>query len=153
MSEETVDRNSLIIPALGGFYEKLAPLSYAVMRFAAGAVLVPHGVTKILHTDPVAFSANIAKAGFPEPVFLAYLAYFNESVAAACVAIGLFTRIAAAITFLHMLVILFFFLGFNAYFWTNRGVEFALLWTCVYLAIFFRGGGRYSVDHLLGKEF
>jgi len=27
-----------------------------------------------------------------------------------------------------------------------------LLWLLLCTAIFFRGGGRYSVDHLIGKE-
>jgi uncharacterized membrane protein YphA (DoxX/SURF4 family) len=39
------------------------------------------------------------------------------------------------------------------YFWTNRGIEYALLWLLLCTAIFFRGGGRYSLDRLIGKEF
>jgi putative oxidoreductase len=38
------------------------------------------------------------------------------------------------------------------YFWTNRGIEYALLWWLLCIAIFFRGGGPLSVDRLLGKE-
>ena len=33
------------------------------------------------------------------------------------------------------------------------GIEYALLWWLLCLAIFFRGGGRYSVDYYIGKEF
>ena len=40
----------------------------------------------------------------------------------------------------------------HGYFWTERGYEFALLWAVLALAIFFRGGGRWSIDHYLGKE-
>lgn len=36
------------------------------------------------------------------------------------------------------------------YFWTQRGNEFPLL--LLTLAIFFRGGGRYSLDARIGKE-
>ena len=39
------------------------------------------------------------------------------------------------------------------YFWTNRGIEYALLLWLLCTAIFFRGGGRYSLDRLMGKEF
>ncbi len=39
------------------------------------------------------------------------------------------------------------------YFWTSRGYEYALLWWLLCIAIFFRGGGRYSLDHVIGKEF
>jgi len=48
MDEAAVDRKKLIVPALGPVYEKLAPFSYAFMRFSAGAVLVPHGVQKVM---------------------------------------------------------------------------------------------------------
>jgi putative oxidoreductase len=52
-----------------------------------------------------------------------------------------------------MFVIVFMFQWQYGYFWTNRGYEFALMWALLCVAIFFRGGGRYSVDHYIGKEF
>ncbi len=55
--------------------------------------------------------------------------------------------------FVQMLVIVIIFQGPFGYFWTERGYEFALLWTALCLAIFFRGGGRWSLDHYIGKEF
>jgi putative oxidoreductase len=147
------DQPKLIFPALAGLYERLSPFSYALMRFATGAILVPHGVTKILNTPIAKFAPNIAAKGLPFPEALAYLTYFAESVAPVCLAIGLFTRIAAAIVGIEMLVIVFFFQWQFGYFWTNRGYEFALLWAVLCIAIFFKGGGRYSVDRLIGKEF
>ena len=91
--------------------------------------------------------------GLPSPMLWSYLAIFAESVVAACLAIGLFTRAAALIFCVYMAVIVIFFQWQFGYFWTNKGYEYALLWCLLYLAIFFRGGGRYSVDRLLGKEF
>ena len=82
----------LIFPALAGLYENCAPFSYALMRFATGAILVPHGVVKILNTPIAKFAPNIAAKGLPFPEALAYLTYFAESVAAVCLAIGLFTE-------------------------------------------------------------
>ena len=79
--------------------------------------------------------------------------FFTESVGAICLAIGLFTRIAAAMVGIQMLVIVFVFQWQYGYFWTNRGYEFALMWALLCVAIWFRGGGRYSVDHYIGKEF
>ena len=143
----------LIFPALAGLYESCAPFSYALMRFATGAILVPHGVVKILNTPIAKFAPNIAAKGLPFPEALAYLTYFAESVAAVCLAIGLFTRVAAAIIGIEMIVIVILFQWQFGYFWTNRGYEYALLWALLCIAIFFKGGGRYSVDHLIGKEF
>jgi putative oxidoreductase len=143
----------LFFPALAGLYRRLSPFSYALMRFATGAILVPHGVQKTLHVPIAKFAPNIAAKGLPFAEGLAYLTYFAESVAAACLAIGLFTRLAAAMIGIEMLVIVFMFQWQFGYFWTNRGYEFALLWAILCIAIFFKGGGRYSVDRLIGKEF
>jgi putative oxidoreductase len=143
----------LIFPALAGLYDRFSPYSYALMRFATGAVLVPHGVTKILNTPIAKFVPNIAAKGLPLPELLAYLTYFAESAAAACLAIGLFTRIAAAMIGIEMLVIVVLFQWQFGYFWTNRGYEYALLWAVLCIAIFFKGGGRYSIDRLIGREF
>ena len=148
----TRDEPKLIFPGLAGFYERFAPYSYPLIRFATGSILVPHGVQKILNTPIAKFAPNIAAKGLPFAEALAYLTYFTESVAAACLAIGLFTRAAAAMIWIEMAVIITVFLWPNGYFWTNRGYEYALLWLLLCTAIFFRGGGRYSVDRLIGKE-
>ena len=147
------DRTKLIFPALGGLYQRFSPFSYAFMRFATGAVLVPHGVQKILNTPIAKFVPNIAAKGLPFAEALAYLTYFAESAAAACLAIGLLTRIAAAMIGIEMLVIVFFFQWQFGYFWTTRGYEYALLWLLLCIAIFFKGGGRHSIDRIVGKEF
>jgi len=143
----------LIFPALAGLYQRLSPFSYALMRFATGAVLVPHGIQKILNVPIAKFAPNIAAKGLPFAEALAYLTYFAESVAPVCLAIGLFTRVAAAMVGIEMLVIVFVFQWQFGYFWTARGYEYALLWALLCIAIFFKGGGRYSVDRLIGKEF
>jgi len=147
------ERTKLVVPALEGLYEAFSPYSYSFMRFATGAVLVPHGVQKILTVPIAKFAPNIAAKGLPLPELLAYLTYFSESVAATCLAIGLFTRIAAAIVGIEMVVIVFLFQWQFGYFWTVRGYEYALLWLLLCIAIFFKGGGRYSVDRMIGWEF
>jgi len=148
-----VDAKRLILPGLAGVYERLSPYSYALMRFATGAVLVPHGIQKIVEGRAPGLATAIAAHNLPAPLFLAWCAIFAESVAAICLAIGLFTRLAALIVFLEMAVIIPIFQWEFGYFWTNRGIEYALLWWLLCLAIMFRGGGEYSVDAKLGKEF
>ena len=142
----------LIIPGLEPLYRRFSPYSYAFMRFSAGAVLVPHGVQKVLYASATQFAGNIAAQGFPAPLLLAYLTLFTELVGAACLALGLFTRIAAIMIWIEMAVIITNFNWKYGYFWTARGVEYALLWLLLCTAIFFRGGGRYSLDHYLGRE-
>ena len=154
MTTGIIDRKRLIFPSLAGLYETFAPASYSFMRFATGAVLVPHGIQKIMLGSATALATNIqAKTALPFPLLWAYLAIFAESVAAICLAIGLFTRVAALIIWIEMGVIIVVFQWQFGYFWTARGIEYALLWWLLCLAIFFRGGGRYSVDRLIGREF
>jgi putative oxidoreductase len=150
MTDAAIEPKRLIFPGLARLYEKFAPYSYAFMRFATGAVLVPHGVQKLLYGTTIA--AVIEKQGFPAPTLLADLAIFAESVGAACLAIGLFTRLAALMVGIEMAVIIVVFQWQFGYFWTNRGYEYALLWLLLCIAIFFRGGERYSIDRLLGRE-
>jgi putative oxidoreductase len=147
-----IDPRRLVFPGLAGLYRLGAPYSYAFMRFATGAVLVPHGIQKVLAFQVGRYTETIAAKGLPFPELLAYLTFFTESVAAICLAIGLFTRVAAVMIWIEMLVIVFLFQWQYGYFWTNRGYEYALLWLLLCTAIFFRGGGRYSVDRLIGKE-
>jgi len=153
MAEDDVDKTRLIIPALGSLYQRLAPYSYAFMRLCTGAVLLPHGIQKFMTGFADKGTANIAAHGLPFPSILANLTVFSELVAATCLIVGLFTRVAALIIWIEMGVIIVLFQWEFGYFWTSRGIEFALLWWLLCTGIFFRGGGRYSVDHLIGKEF
>jgi len=153
MTDDTVERQRLIFPGLAGLYQRFSPLSYAFMRFATGAVLFPHGVQKVFFLPVSRFAGSIAEKGLPLPMVLAYATYGAELVAAACLALVLFTRVAAVTIWIEMTLIILLFNGQNGYFWTNRGIEYALLWWLLCIAIFFRGGGRFSLDHLIGKEF
>jgi putative oxidoreductase len=149
---DTIDRSRLLIPGLGGLYEKFAPYSYAFMRFSAGAILVPHGWQKIVNGTYVNTAKGLTAKGFPMPTELAYFVGCVELFVAAALAIGLFTRFCAVTLWIQMLVIIIYFVGPNGYFWGKQGYEFALLWLLLYTAIAAKGGGRYSVDRLLPKE-
>ncbi|HXP30941.1 MAG TPA: DoxX family protein [Stellaceae bacterium] len=152
MTDATIDPKRLVFSGLARLYQSFSPYSYSFMRFAAGAVLVPHGIQKVFFGSSGFYADFIAKAGLPFPLALAYLTFFTESVGAICLAIGLCTRLAALMIWIEMTVIILVFNWRFGYFWTNRGVEYALLWWLLCVAIFFRGGGRFSVDRLLGKE-
>lgn len=148
-----IDRKKLIVPGMAGVYETFAPYSYAFMRFAAGAILVPHGWQKLIEGTATATARGMAAKGFPAPELLAYFVGFVELVGAACLAVGFLTRFWAAALWIQMAVIIIWFTGPNGYFWSKTGFEFPLLWLLLFTAIFFRGGGRYSVDYHLSREF
>jgi putative oxidoreductase len=137
----------LIFPGLAGFYATLSDLWYPMIRFVAGALMLYHGWPKLMGgIAPVA--AGFAKEGFLLPTVLAYLIVFLETVGAACVALGLFTRFFAAALAIEFAVIAFVVQmprGFGR-------MELFLLWGIVMFAIALRGGGPYSLDRLIGKE-
>jgi putative oxidoreductase len=152
MSDDFVDPKRLVFPGLAGLYQAGSAYAYAFMRFCTGAVLVPHGVQKLLALPPDRYAAGIAAHGLPFPTLLAWAMVFTEFFGALFLAIGLLTRFAAAAIWIEMAVIIVFYQWRFGYFWTQKGIEFALLWLLLCTAIFFRGGGRYSVDRYLGRE-
>jgi hypothetical protein len=42
-----IDSNRLIFPGLSGLYQSIAPCSYAIIRFCAGAIVIYHGYMKL----------------------------------------------------------------------------------------------------------
>jgi len=149
MADETA-ATRLVFPGLRGFYDSLSPYSYAFMRFCTGAIMVPHGFQKLfLGTAPV---KQMIAFHLAPPEAWAYLVAVNEGILTLFLALGLFTRFAAAGLAIEMFVIAFFIQSVNGYFWTQKGSEYPLLLMLLAIAIFFRGGGKYSIDHLIGKE-
>jgi putative oxidoreductase len=132
-------------------YRPLAPYSYAFMRFCTGAILVPHGYAKLFEGG-VWRTGGIQALGLSPPIVWSFLVAGVEFFCAIMLAIGFLTRFAAAAIAVEMLVIVFFIQWHFGYLWTNKGYEFPLLWALLTIAIFFRGGGLYSVDRWLGKE-
>jgi putative oxidoreductase len=141
------------IPVLSGFYRRLVPYSYPLMRFSVGAILMPHGYSKLFTGGVAGTAVGIAKLGLPAPLAWAYLVGAVEFFAALLLAIGLLTRPAALLILIEMAVITFFIQFPNGYFWTKMGYEYALLLGLLSLGFCLGGGGPLSVDRAIGKEF
>ena len=150
--DNTVDRKRLYVPAVAGLYETLAPLAPTLIRVALGAILIPHGFGKLFLADAVPASRNFVHFGWAYPLAWAYFIGCVEFFGGILLILGLWTRATALAIVIQMAVICFAVLWPN-WFWGHRGMEYALLMGIVALAIFFQGGGRYSVDAMLGKEF
>ena len=144
------DQPKLVFPALGRLYAHLSPYSCAFMRFCTGAILTPHGFQKLLADSTQV--GSMERLGLAPPIFWAYLVACTEGFGGILLAIGLFTRFAALAIAIEMAVITFALQWPNGYFWTQRGFEYPLFLGLLSVAVFFKGGGRYSVDHALGKE-
>ncbi|HKW52941.1 MAG TPA: DoxX family protein [Stellaceae bacterium] len=150
-SHETAARR-LMIPALRALYDPFAPYAYALMRFCTGAVIVPHGYTKLFGGAIGAAAGSIAKLGLEPASAWAYLVGVVEFAGGIMLAIGLLARLAAAALVIEFAVIVFAVKYASGFFAFRGGFEYELLLGLLCIAIFFKGSGRFSVDHSIGRE-
>lgn len=153
--EGQIDRSRLLIPGLAGLYESIAPYSYAIIRFCAGAILIYHGYGKLFsgHIEDVAQHV-VMPMHLPDPLAWAYFLGILECFGGALLAIGFLTRPIALMLTVEFIIIIYWHHG-NGYSFASPhgGFEYPLVLAIVYAAIFFRGAGRCSVDRMIGKEF
>ena len=147
----------LVIPVLGGLYGALAPLAWPLVRFMAGLFLMPHGAQKLFGWfgggGLEGTAGWFAKIGLQPAMALATIVGATEFFGGLLVAIGFLTRPAAAAAFILLAVAVFGVHMPNGFFITKGGYEYAMLWGFLMLAIVFRGGGGFSLDARLGREF
>jgi putative oxidoreductase len=144
-----------IIPALGPFYAWSRDLSYLVIRLTAGGMLLVHGLGKLTHHTVEGFAAAIlARRGIEPAIPLAYVVWIIETVGAACIMAGLFTRFFAVAAGIQFTVITFVAHWPQGFWWSRPGGgwEYPLLWGLMFAAIALRGGGPYSLDRKIGWE-
>lgn len=145
------------IPALGRLYDGLSDLAWLALRVTVGASLLPHGMQKLFMAfngpGMEKFTASLAGRGFPAPTLMAWLVALTEVVGGTLLAIGLLTRPAAAAIFIFMMVAAFVVHLPMGFFWTDKGFEYPLMWGVAALFFLIRGGGPYSVDRAIGREF
>lgn len=151
-----VESQKLFVPAMAGVYELGQTISYPLMRFVIGFWLVPHGCQKLFGL----FGGNIqgtaaffSKVGIEPALTLSYVVGCTEFFGGLLVAIGLFTRPAAAAAAIMLFVAAFQVHYPNGFFWTKAGLEYPLMWAILMVAIFLKGGGNLSIDSKLGKQF
>lgn len=144
-----------LIPALTPLYSALSPIAEVALRVAAGGFLVPHGAQKLFGwlggygIDATGqFFAN--QLGLPSG--LALVAGLIEFAGGIALALGLFTRVAAALAFgLLAVAVVHVHLG-AGFFWSAGGYEYPLLWAILVGNYAVKGGGRYSLDAAIGQE-
>jgi putative oxidoreductase len=154
MTDQT--RNALYVPAMAGLYDGVKGVAYPWVRFWTGIFLMPHGAQKLFGM----FGGNIentagffSSIGLEPALLLAYVVGVVEFFGGLLLAIGLFTRIAAAAIVVLLLVATIQVHLANGFFWTNGGYEYPLLWALIAATFVLGGSGRWSVDGSIGKEF
>jgi len=134
--------------------ERLIWAGYTLARIWMAFLILPSGWEKVFDNGVARIAAgNVLKTGFYPPMFWAWFVAILELVGMAMLAVGLLTRPIAFMFFVEMAVITVAIQMPNGYFWTSRGCEFALLLTLVSFAFVMAGGGKYSLDRRIGREF
>jgi putative oxidoreductase len=156
MTTETEHSVKPIIAPLNALARFFEPAADPLVRATAGLLLMPHGAQKLFglfggYGVEATGQFFASKLGLP-PSF-ALLAGLIEFFGGLFLAIGLATRAVAVLIVGVMAVAVVLVHLPQGFFWTAGGFEYPLLWGVVALAYAIRGGGRYSVDSLLGYEF
>ncbi len=146
-----------IIPSLGGFYDRFSGLAEPLIRVIIGLMLMPHGAQKLFGwfggggiAGTGGFFSNL---GIEPGQFWAVVVGCVELFGGALLALGLFTRLIAAAVIVEMLVAIIAFHLSKGYFAATSGIEFPLMWGLIAIAFVLRGGGKYSIDARIGREF
>jgi putative oxidoreductase len=152
MPDTAATRSRYVIPALGGIYRKLDRYSWPLVRVTVGALLVPHGAMK-LFGGMEGLIGWFGQIGLEPAALLAWYIALLEFAGGMLLAAGFMTRIVAAQIVGLMAVAVFTIHWGNGFLWTQGGFEYPLMWGIVALAILIRGGGEFSIDAKLGREF
>lgn len=145
----------LYLPGLSKLYQSICPYAYPLIRFAAGAIVVPHGWIKLFGSAaPFIAERILAPIGLPAPYFWVYFLGVLEAIGGLALALGLFTRLIAAMFVVEMAVITVAVHFPRGYTFTSQGggYEFPLLLLALYVAIFMRGSDLCSIDRMIGRE-
>ena len=152
-----LDKPALYIPALRGIYSSLDGLAAPLLRVVVGLSLMPHGAQKLFGMFGGGGISGTAQffenSGYTPAVFWVVVVGLTELVGGLAITVGLFTRLAALFAFVEMAVLVLVHHMPNGFFVTKNGYEYALLWGIALLFFLIRGGGRYSIDATMAKEF
>ena len=156
MNDQTTASPAYYLKGLAPLYASLDDLAWAALRVATGVLLLPHGAQKLFGMfggGGLSGTAEfLGKVGYSAPDFLALMIGLVEVVGGLFLALGLWTQPAALAIAIFMANAVLFHLP-NGFFWTAKGFEYPLLWGMLALFFAVKGGGAYSLDRKLTREF
>jgi putative oxidoreductase len=138
--------------------KSISELAHPLLRVGAALIMLTHGLPKVLGlphgtmADPMGGTtqaiANVLH--LPAPAVFAALVALLESVGAVMLALGIQTRVVAALMTIEMVVAAY--VHAPTFAWIDRGMEMPLLMGLVTLFFALRGSGPLSVDRRLGWD-
>ena len=144
-----------LIPAMHRVWAQAEPFSDVIVRATAGLLLVPHGAQKLFGWfgghGLEGTAGWLESIGFAPGLLFALGIGALEFFGGLMLALGLLTRPVAAAVLVFMVQAFFVHLPMG-YAWNTGGFEMPLFWGLIALAVLIRGGGRYSLDRVIGRE-
>lgn len=122
-----------------------------ILRIALGVVFLAHGSQKLFVWGFGSVAAFMGKVGIPAPMLAAIVVTLVEFLGGLALVVGSFTRWAAALLAVDMLVAILT-VHLKGGFFLPAGVEFALTLFAVNLALVLLGSGEASVDRLWSRR-
>lgn len=142
-----------LLPFTRPITDLLQPYTDTLLRITTGALLIPHGYGKLFTPGALEGTGQFFESvGFTPGYELALLVGLVEFVGGLLLILGLLTRPVAVVVAVFMAQATLFHAG-NGFLWSNGGYEYPLFWTIAAVIIAIRGGGKLSVDRLIGREF
>jgi putative oxidoreductase len=126
-----------------------------LIRVTTGLLLLPHGAQKLFGLFGgygISGTGQFFASKLGLPASLALVAGLIEFFGGLLLTLGLATRAVALLVAGLMIVAVIQVHLANGFFWTSGGFEYPLMWGVLALTVAIRGGGRFSVDALLGRE-
>ena len=144
------------IPALGRLWASLDPFALPILRGGLGIILLAHGCQKLFGMfGGMGLTGNAAlfdRIGYQPGMFWGTLVGCTETIAGPLLVLGLLTR-PAAFSIIIFMIFSIHFTSAKGFFWSNGGMEYSILILLVALVFLIRGGGEYSLDKAMPKEF
>jgi len=129
-------------------------IAFTMVRVGAGGIVIPHGLSQLLGGTRSIAAVALARNGFEPSLETTFFIILLELVGGICVTTGLFTRAFAGALAMEMWWV-------ASAIWSDRSSanlgweyarwEFPLFLGCLMFALTLRGGGRWSLDRMLGN--
>lgn len=122
-----------------------------ILRVSLGVLILLHGVAK-LASGPTSVMGLLTKASLPTE--LAYLVYVGEVIAPLLLIMGLWTRPAALVILINMIVAVYLAHPHQVFTLTKTGgwgIELQGMYLFAAFAVALLGAGRYSIGGASGR--
>ena len=129
-----------------------APWGIALLRVVTGFILLMHGQQKFFEFGIGGVTGMMTGLGVPAPGLMAIIVSLVELLGGISLIVGAFTRIAALLIAIDLLVALVLVHQPNGFFASNGGVELVLILATAGITLALTGPGALAVDSALPVE-